>query len=52
MMYLICVISIFVAMAVVLGLIIIGWVRNKLFKVEELVLWLMWFALVMAIVTC
>lgn len=52
MIYLICVISIFSAMALVLGLMTVGWIHSKKFKVEELVLWLMWFALVMAIVVC
>ncbi len=52
MIYLMCVISIFFALTIVLGIMIIGWVRSKNFKVEELVLWLLWFALVMAIVVC
>lgn len=52
MTYLICVISIFVALALVLGIMTVGWIRSRIFRVEELVLWLMWFALVMAIIVC
>ena len=51
-MYLKCVVSIFVAMGLSLVLMILGWIRNKKFKPGECVMWLLWFSLVMAIVTC
>jgi len=51
-MYLICVISIFLAMAASLCFMVIGWIHSKKFKIEELIFWLLWFALVMAIVAC
>lgn len=52
MTYLICLIVTFVAIALAFAIMIIGWIRKKKIDAQELIFGLMWFALIMAIVTC
>lgn len=52
MIYILSVLSIFIAMGLVFGFIMIDSIRNKVLMVKDFCIWLLWFALVMAIVTC